>query len=308
MVVPAYNEESHISKVLETIPRLVDMIIPVDDCSTDSTWKLIEDLSRHDERVRPIKRATNGGVGAAIVTGHKQALCLGADLIVVMAGDGQMDPAYLKPLLDPLFEGFHFSKGNRFLGIGSLTGMPKHRVFGNVIITLLEKASSGYWHIYDPMNGYTAIKREALEKLPLDRLSGLEHIFELGALNYLGMIGFRVKDVDIPARYRDELSQLRIRRVVRLALPLFIRGFIERIYRRYIVRDFHPCAIMLFFGLPLFLWGLIYGGVVFVQRILGLIESPSTATVMFSVLPLILGLQFLLTGLQMDITESRTYS
>lgn len=142
----------------------------VDDASIDNTYNVA--LNSRDSRVCVIKHEINQGVGNAIISGHKKALELGVNISVVMAGDGQMDPKYLPDLLDPIIEeGYHYTKGNRFFKRGSLRKMPRLRIFGNIVLTFLTKLSSGYWHIFDPQNGYTAIRCDVLKKLDLDSIS-----------------------------------------------------------------------------------------------------------------------------------------
>ena len=144
----------------------VDHIIVVDDASSDDTAEAAKAVG--DSRTRVISLLENQGVGGAILTGHAEALALDADVSVVMAGDAQMDPDHLPALLDPIASGdAQFTKGNRFHGRGSFAGMPTHRIVGNIALSFLTKAASGYWNLFDPLNGYTAISREALQRLDL---------------------------------------------------------------------------------------------------------------------------------------------
>ncbi|OYT26497.1 MAG: hypothetical protein B6U97_03710 [Candidatus Altiarchaeales archaeon ex4484_96] len=164
VVVPAYNEKKLIRRVLDTIPFFVDWIIVVDDASTDDTGRVAE--FSPDSRVTVIRHEVNRGVGGAIITGHKKALKLGADISVVMAGDAQMNPKFLPNLIDPLIEeAYDYTKGNRFLTNESVHEMPKTRVLGNIMLTFFTKLASGYWNIFDPQNGYTAIKANILKNL-----------------------------------------------------------------------------------------------------------------------------------------------
>ena len=198
-VVPAYNEAAHIGDVITTMPAIVDHIIVVDDQSSDdtaATARLVD-----DPRVEVIEHTQNKGVGGSIITAHKRALALGSDINVVFAGDGQMDPAYLSDLVDPLIdEGLGYTKGNRFYSIGSWEGMPRSRVFGNVVLSFLTKAASGYWNLFDPSNGYTAITRNALESINLDAIAE-RYDFETDMLINLNIVNTGAADVPIPARY-----------------------------------------------------------------------------------------------------------
>ena len=300
VVVPAYNEERFICKVLDTIPAYVDRIIVVDDKSTDNTYKVAE--SHADNRTLLIKHHQNKGVGGAIITGHKKAIELDADISVVIAGDGQMDPQYLSKLLDAIIhEGYDYAKGNRFLDRGSREGMPNLRIMGNILLTFLTKLSSGYWNIFDPQNGYTAIRVSVLEKLDLGDISkGYE--FENDMLVHLNIGNFRVKDVSIPARYGTEKSDIKVHIFIPRTSIILTKRFFRRIKEKYILRNFHPIGLLLASGLILFLWGILFGFYVWYVS-LGLPEA-STGTVMLSVLPLLLGFQLLLGAFILDIIET----
>ena len=166
-VVPAFKEEAHIARVVTTMPDIVDIIIVVDDCSPDATYDRA--VETNDPRLTVIRHEENQGVGGAIMTAHAEAMRQGADIDVVFAGDGQMDPAYLPALLDPIVhDGYGFTKANRFYSSTSFRGMPAYRVFGNIVLSFLNKMASGYWNLFDPQNGYTATSRKALERLDFD--------------------------------------------------------------------------------------------------------------------------------------------
>jgi len=299
-VVPAHDEEQHISTVIKTTPDFVDHIIVVDDASTDRTAEVAEGMD--DPRVILIRHETNRGVGGAILSGHRMVLELDADMAVVMAGDAQMDPAYLPDLLDPIVEGrADFTKGNRFYSVDSFQGMPRLRIFGNIVLSFLTKLASGYWHMVDPQNGYTAIARPTIERLPLDRISE-GYQFENDLLIHLNVLSARLLDVPIPARYGEEVSSIRLRRLIPTLLSLLFRGFWRRIFWKYVLWSFSPVALFLFAGLLLTAWGVGFGIWVIVQT-LGIPEA-STGTVILSVVPFIIGIQFLIFFLVLDIRES----
>lgn len=300
-VVPAHNEEQHISTVVKTMPDYVDHIIVVDDASTDRTAEVAESMG--DARVILIRHEANRGVGGAILSGHRKALEVDAGVAVVMAGDAQMDPAYLPGLLDPIVEGrADFTKGNRFYSIDSFGGMPRLRIFGNIVLSFLTKLASGYWYLVDPQNGYTAVTRTMLERLPLGRISE-GYQFENDLLIHLNVLNARLLDVPIPARYREEISGIRLRRVIPTMLSLLFRGFWRRIFWKYVLWSFSPLALFLFAGLLLTAWGIGFGVWVILQT-LGTPQA-STGTVILSVVPFIIGVQFLIFFLVLDIQESR---
>ena len=299
VVVPAHNESRLVGRVVTTSPQLVDHVIVVDDASTDGTADVARDTN--DPRVEVIELPQNQGVGGAILTGHQRALQLDADVSVVMAGDAQMDPDHLPALLDPIADGFaQFTKANRFYAYGSFDGMPRHRVFGNVVMSFMTKAASGYWGLFDPQNGYTAIHRTALERLTIDRIAK-RYDFENDLLIHLNILGVTARDVPIPALYGDEVSGLRLGKVAPALLVRLWRGFWHRIWRKYVLQSFSPVALMLFSGLALLLLGLAVG-IFIIANTLGP-PVASAGTVVMCVGPLLSGLHLLIFALFLDIQE-----
>lgn len=229
IVVPAYKEEDHIGLVLKTMPDFVDHIIVVDDGSPDKTFERA--VENGNGKVILMRHPENQGVGAAIVTGHRKAIELGADFSVVMAGDGQMDPKYLSYLLGAVSkQGYDYAKGNR-LKRGYMKGMPKIRVFGSIILSFLTRVVSGYWNVSDPQNGYTAIRTSILRKLDLDHLAR-GYQFENDMLVHLNIVNARVKDVNIPATYFGKLSKIRLPRFVAETSLFLVKRFFYRIYKK----------------------------------------------------------------------------
>lgn len=296
-VVPAYNEAQMIASVIETMPDFVDHIVIVDDCSPDATSEVVRAID--DPRVTLIRHESNQGVGGAIITGHRAAMALGTDVNVVMAGDAQMDPAYLPPLLDKVTDGgYGFAKANRFYSPESFRGMPSYRVFGNVVLSFFTKLASGYWNLFDPQNGYTAIRTEVLERVPLERVAK-RYSFENDLLIHLNILQVPATDVPIPAVYGDEVSSIRLRKVIPELLNRLTVGYWSRIWYRYVLWSFSPIALLLFMGLLLFAVGV--GISVWVMfQIAGSVVA-TAATVMLAALPLMIGTQMLISALQLDI-------
>jgi glycosyltransferase involved in cell wall biosynthesis len=300
-VVPAHNEADHVGRVIANMPDLVDRIIVVDDCSQDGTGQVA--ASCGDTRVVVLTMPTNQGVGGAMAAGYKQALELEAGIIVKIDGDGQMPPEYLPSLLDAIVElGFDYAKGNRFLMGDSIRAMPSHRVVGNVVLTFMTKMASGYWHIFDPQNGYTAITAKALGTVDLDGLHR-GFFFENDMLVQLNFTGARVKDVAMPARYGPEESDINILQIGLTFPLLLLHKFFHRIIQKYVLRDFSPIALFLFLGLALFLWGGGLGVYLWIKTIVTGLATP-TGTIMLALLPLILGFQLLLQAIVLDIQET----
>jgi glycosyltransferase involved in cell wall biosynthesis len=299
VVVPAHNEERLVGSVVSTSPPLVDLIIVVDDASTDGTSEAARAVG--DPRTEVLRLERNEGVGGAIVAGHRRALELGADVSVVMAGDAQMDPEYLPALLNPIADGeAGFTKANRFYGATSFEGMPRHRVFGNIVLSFMTKAASGYWGLFDPQNGYTAIHRKALERLTLDSIAK-RYDFENDILIKLNILRVPARDVPVPARYGDEISGMRLHRVAPRLIARLWRGFWHRIWWKYVLQSFSPVALMLFAGIGCVLFGLTVSVFVIVNT-LGPREA-SAGTVLLAVAPMLSGLHFLVSALMLDIQE-----
>lgn len=306
--VPAYNEEKLIVKTLTLIPKFVDHVIVVNDASQDRTIKNIKDFLKTDNRVHLIDSKINTGVGGSIVKAHKKSIKLGSEILVVMAGDNQMDPQYLPVLLNEIILNNHdYVKGNRFFHLRDLKSMPLHRKIGNIFVTFLTKLCTGYWSISDPLNGYTALKSEKFKELNIESLEK-RYDFEISMLKELYMINAKIKDVFIPARYGKEKSTIKglsfknpnsyFQTIIRTNRTLF-KGFLKRILIKYILFNFHPIALFLTSGSILFLFGLCYGIYIAIYSI-GT-ESATTATVMLSVIPFILGFQLILQSIALDI-------
>jgi hypothetical protein len=204
----------------------------------------------------------------------------------------------MQPMLG---EGVHYAKGNRFLA-GDLNRMPRVRLLGSFCLTFLTKLASGYWHVFDPVNGYVAISAAALRALPLDRIAR-RYFFETDMLIHLNILRARVKDVPIPARYGGEKSAMRVRWVL-LTFPFYLfKGFWYRIYQRHVLREFSAVAMFWFLGSLLLLWGTGFGAYTWIEsHLTGHIAT--TGTVMLSVLPFILGFQLALQAILIEIQES----
>ena len=301
VVIPAHNEEAFIRAVIETIPPFVDHIIVVDDCSGDKTAEVVQ--SCVDRRVELHRTPQNQGVGAATILGYRTALERGSQVIVKMDADGQMSPEYLPALLDAIVESdYDYAKGNRFLHPKSLPNMPKVRLLGNIALTFMTKLASGYWQLFDPQNGFTAINAETVRRLNLDAVHE-RFFFENDMLVQLSLCDARVKDVPIPATYGDEVSSLNPLRII-LSFPLLLfHRFWRRIWHNYVVRDFSPVALFLILGLPLLAWGTAFGLYTWIRSAIT-DEFASTGTVMLSVLPFVLGFQLLLQAIVLDIQNS----
>jgi len=282
VVVPAYNEESLIETVIETIPAYVDRIYVVDDGSTDDTWSVIRESARRvnerarregsisvdgaraveasgprdqgvklqvsesshfEPRVCPIQHERNRGVGGAIKTGYRRALDDGLDITAVMGGDGQMDPNLLYKFLDPIVEDrADYTKGNRLLYREYRAEMPRFRFIGNSILTFLTKIASGYWKTMDPQNGYTAISREALRAVEIDEMYEY-YGYCNDLLVKLNTRGQRVADVAMPAKYDEAESSITYPTYIWKVSGMLFRNYLWRLHVKHLILDFHPLAL-----------------------------------------------------------------
>jgi dolichol-phosphate mannosyltransferase len=302
VVIPAYNVASHIPGVVAGIPAIVDRIYVVNDASRDNTAAVLATIT--NPRVTVISHEKNQGVGGATVTGFLAALADGMDVIVKMDGDGQMDPAQLPRLIEPVVAGrFDYAKGNRFLDDDALARMPRVRLFGNLVLTFLTKLASGYWHIFDPQNGYLAVDRATLSRVKLSHVAN-RYFFENDLLVHLNIVRARVTDVPMPARYGAEISSMRLGSILLTFPPQLIRRFWYRVYQRHVLRDFSVVAIFWFLGALLTLWGVVFGLVEWAISIISG-EPATTGTVMLSAIPLILGFQLLLQAMLIEIGDSQ---
>jgi len=245
---------------------------------------------------------TNQGVGAAVCTGYRAALADDMDIVVKLDGDGQMDPGLIRRLIAPIVGGHaDYTKGNRFFSMDALASMPKVRLFGNAALSFVNKTVNGYWDVMDPTNGFTAIHRFALGLLPLERVDP-RYFFESDMLFRLSVIRAVVVDVPMPARYGDEVSNLSVRRVL-LEFPVkYMARFFKRIFHTYFLADFNAGSVALISGLPLLIFGLGFGLDKWLEN-LPLDRATPTGTVMLSVLPVLLGVQLLLTALNYDLSH-----
>lgn len=299
VVVPCYRVKSHILDVLSRIGGEVEAVYVVDDACPEKSGAYVKDLTR-DPRVLVIERDQNGGVGAATLTGAKRAVEDGATIIVKLDGDGQMDPAAISRLIDPIVRGeADYAKGNRFYNPRSLDRMPQARLIGNAALSFFTKLSSGYWDIFDPTNGYVAIHADVFRQLPLERVAQ-RYFFESDLLFRLNTLRAVVVDVPMTAHYGDETSNLLVGRAIPQFLSGNLKNFLKRVFYHYFLRDFSIGTVYLLMGLPLFLFGVIFGIWSWIDHAeRNLIAS--AGTVMLAALPTIVGFQLLLAFLGYDI-------
>jgi glycosyltransferase involved in cell wall biosynthesis len=302
VVVPAYDEEALVADTLRGIPELVDRIYLVDDASTDATAQKAEEVG--DPRVEVVAHDRNQGVGAAILTGYRRALEDGMDVACVMAADNQMDPAELESIAGPVARGeVEYAKANRLVSGEAWRVIPRSRYLGNAVLSLLTKIASGYWHVADSQAGYTAVSRDALEGLDLDRIYP-RYGFPNDLLVHLNVQNARVRDVPSRPIYDvGERSGIRLRSVVPRISWLLLKAFWWRLGQKYVIRDFHPLVFFYVFGLVMLVAGVALGVLEVVLRILGNQITP--ASIVLVAVLFIAGLQLTLFAMWFDMEANK---
>jgi len=302
VVVPCYRVGESILKLLGQIGPEVERIFVVDDACPLGTGKWVQEDCT-DPRVEVLFHGENQGVGGAVLSGYRAGLEAGAELLVKLDGDGQMDPAAIRRLLAPILRGeADYTKGNRFHDLAGLRAMPAVRLFGNSVLTLMNKLSSGYWNSSDPTNGFTAVHAEVLRALPLDKLHR-RYFFESDLLFRLGICRACVVDVPMQASYGDEESNLVPHRMVWLFLHKHAGNLLKRLFYNYLLRDFSAASVELLGGLALLSFGSLFGLYHWIQGSLSNAPS-SSGTVMVAALPVILGVQLILSFLNHDVQNT----
>jgi glycosyltransferase involved in cell wall biosynthesis len=302
VVVPAFNEEQLIAQTIAGVPDFVDRILVVDDASTDATADTARGAG--DPRVEVLRHDSNGGVGAAILTGYRRARDDGVEVTAVMAADNQMDPDDLRTLVAPVARGeVDYAKANRLISGEAWKLIPRTRYLGNAVLSLLTKIASGYWHVADSQSGYTAIALPTLRRLDLDRIYR-GYGFPNDMLVHLNVWSARVRDfASRPVYGVGERSGIKLRKVIPRISWLLVKGFFWRLWEKYVIRDFHPLVFFYAFGFLFTAVGLILGIVETVLRFMG--NEITTPTVVLIALLLISGSQFTLFAMWFDMESNK---
>ncbi len=302
IVIPCHNVANHIEQVIRNLPVDISWIIAVNDCSADGTEKILLNLAKENSKIIYLRHEKNQGVGGAMITGYNKSIELNTDIAIKIDGDGQMNPVYIPEILRPLIEDkADFTKGNRFRDFNALKSMPLTRRIGNLGLSFMIKAASGYWNIFDASNGFTAIRIDTLKNMDLGKIHK-RYFFESSMLIELYHANAVVQDVPMKAIYGNEVSGLsRTKTLFEFPPKLFI-ALIRRIILKYFLFDFNIASIYIFWGMILFFTGFIFGLVNLIKyQHLG-IGSP-TGTVVIPTLLITLGFQLLLAAISFDITN-----
>ena len=302
VVIPCYNVSRHIEDVIKKLPPEVNWIIAVNDQSKDETEKILARLQVENRKVVFINHEMNQGVGGAMITGFKRSIELNSDITIKIDGDDQMDTSYLPALIKPIVDNkADYTKGNRFRDFKALRQMPVLRRFGNLGLSFMIKAASGYWNIFDPNNGFVAISNEMLKTIDINKIHK-RYFFESSMLIELYHADAVIQEIPMKARYGNEVSNLSLTRTLFGFPPRLLKAFIRRIILKYFLFDFNIASLYLLFGGPLFLLGLIYGIVNYIEY--GSSHTPApTGTVVIPTLLIIMGFQLLLSATSYDISN-----
>jgi glycosyltransferase involved in cell wall biosynthesis len=282
----------------------VDHIVIINDCSTDDTSDIIKQYQQNDSRIVLLEHETNRGVGGAMATGYKYAAENNFDVAVRMDGDGQMDPADMPDLLDPVVTGqADFAKGNRLFTGEAYKKIPKVRYFGNAFLSLFTKIASGYWHVADSQSGYSAINKKALKTIDWDQMYrwyGQPN----DILVRLNVHNFRVRDVPVSPVYNiGEKSGMKIGKVIFTITWLLIRLFFWRMKEKYVIRDFHPLIFFYALGAFFYLVMLVlFVRMIYVWSLTGHIPTINALAMFFSFMS---GSQFTLFGMWFDMESNK---
>lgn len=299
VIIPCYNVKEQILNVLSKIGSNIHEIIIVDDNCKQNTADFVSENFK-DKRLKIIRQKENGGVGSSTIAGIKLALEGDCEIFVKIDGDGQMDPAFVLQLVDPILsKEADYTKGNRFYHLKELRNMPLTRLLGNAALSLITKFSSGYWSLSDPTNGFTAVHRKAVLELELDQISK-RYFFESDMLYHLNQINAVVQDVAIPAYYGEEKSNLRVSAVFLEFALKNLSNFFKRIYFNYFLKDFSIASFQFFFGTLLFWFGTIFGLWSWYDSAQNNTQA-TAGTVMFAALPILIGFQLFMSFLSHDI-------
>ncbi len=299
VVIPYYNASKHITSVVNKLPNSISKIYVVDDCSPEPLPDTIKNFSS----VEVLKAEKNLGVGGATKLGFLKAIEDNIDIVVKVDADDQMDTSFLPELLDPLISNkAKYAKGNRFRNFKSLKEMPFFRKFGNLMLSFLTKAATGYWNNFDPTNGFFAVRTDTLKALDFSNISD-RYYFETSLLAELYFQDAPIKDISMPAIYGNEISNMKVWKMPFIFLPKLFKTLIRRIIKSYFIYDFNISSIYILLGIPLFLFGVFYGSYTWWYYSSKSIFAP-TGTIMLVTLTIIIGFQLLLQAIHYDILKA----
>ena len=306
LVIPAHNEERLIGPTLETVPDLIDAVFVVDDCSSDQTTSIVEEKGRGTTAFDFSSTSTTRGSDSLSLPDTLESSKQEHDVTVVVGGDNQMPMEQIGDLLDPIIDGrADYTKGNRFMmpEVG-LEDMPWTRFVPNALISIMTKVASGYYKVYDVVDGFTAITKRAIELINWNK-AWKGYGYPMDFLVRLNAYGLKVSDVPRRAIYLagERQSQIKGGRYALQVAPMLVRGFFWRLFSKYLIRDFHPLLFFYLFGMLLLPLGVGFGVYLVYLQMTGVGVSGPRSVV--CALMIIMGIQFLLFAMLYDMEESQ---
>jgi len=302
VVIPAFKVRTQILQVLSKIGPEVDLIYVINDACPEDSGQLVDEKIK-DPRVHVLYNTQNLGVGGSVKRGYQASLEAGSTIIIKIDGDGQMDPTLIPKIIKPIQEGrADYAKGNRFYNIEKIKLMPKARIIGNIFLSFFSKISTGYWHVFDPNNGFTAISSEALSQIPFEKIS-MRYFFESDMLFRLNSIRAVVVDVPMDANYGLETSNLSPLKSIFEFGYKHSRNLVKRLFYNYFLREFTVASLQLIMGSILLTFSTIYGFTNWLHsQSLGI--ATQTGTLILVMISFLSGLQLLLGFLAYDMSNS----
>jgi glycosyltransferase involved in cell wall biosynthesis len=305
VVIPAFKVSAHIKDVINSVPKFIDHIVVVDDECPEQSGNIAAKIK--NKKVQVIFNSKNMGVGGAMKIGYQKALKLHSDVIIKIDGDGQMDPAEIQNLIKPIINGSSdYSKGNRFYSLENVRLMPKTRMLGNLGLSFMSKISTGYYDIFDPNNGFTAINAKTLRNIPFSKIDN-RYFFESDMLFQLNLLSCKVSDIPMSAIYKGEISSLKVSHSFFHFLKNHTRNLIKRILYTYFIRDFNVASLQLMSGLGLFIWGSTVGLFSWLHGQATGIPTQTGTLILVAIL-VVSGVQLLLSFINYDMGINRNRS
>lgn len=302
IVIPAFQAEELLEKTIKGLKVTTNYLVIVDDGSRDETYKIASKFS--SRKVIVIKNILNLGVGGAMKTGIAKALKMGADIIIKMDADNQMDPKYIPILVEKILSRqVDCCKGSRWQYGINRNNIPKLRLWGNTLLTLLTRFATGYWEISDPNNGYIAWNSDILKRVDWNQVDN-RYFFESSMLVQLNILKAKVTDISMEPRYLGEKSMMNEWKII----PKFVKDLLaygtKRWWQKYFLYDMNAISIFIIFGFLLSVFGSVWGGYQWWWHATRSVSTP-TGTVMIAILPLLIGLNLLIQALVLDITSGK---
>jgi glycosyltransferase involved in cell wall biosynthesis len=299
VVIPCYKIEQGLIQIIENIGDQVDRIYVIDDNCPYKIGELIKNKCS-DPRVVVLENSSNLGVGGAVKRGYIKSLEDGMHIIIKLDGDGQMNPKLIPGLIKKIEDGeADYVKGNRFSNLQGLKNMPIMRILGNLGLSFVSKLSTGYWNVFDPTNGFTAIHANALKRLNLTRISD-RFFFETDMISNLYNIRAVIKEYPMDAVYGSEKSNLKIHKIIVPFAYLHLKKLINRVIVNYYIRDFNLGSLNLTAGIIFTSFGLAWTVLSWSEFSSKGLNTPA-GVVMIGALPIILGINMLLKFLDYDL-------